>query len=108
MGKYFIAPGSLEKVTKDKIKMFFNDNGIWNYMPTPSGLTGTGISDHAALHKGLFIAIEAKRNTPASKATPHQLKYIDRVNACGGFAMIVKCEEDIMKLDEELKLRGII
>lgn len=106
--RYHIPEGSLEKVTKDKIKLFFKDHGIWNYMPMPSAMSGVGMSDHLALHKGLMIAVEAKRNTKASKPTPHQIKYLENVNNNGGFGMIVKCEEDILTLESELKKRGVL
>jgi len=107
--KYTIPVGSLEKVTKDKIKKFFTDNGIWYKMPQP-GMYGAnnGTSDFQALHKGLFIAIEAKRNHPTAKTTVHQIDYIEHVNANGGFAMVVSCEDDIIALDDELRKRGVI
>lgn len=107
--RYNIPVGSLEKVTKDKIKKFFIDNGIWYKMPQP-GIYGAnnGTSDFQALHKGLFIAIEAKRNLSTAKPTAQQIEYINNVNLNGGFAMVVSCENDIIVLDGELRKRGII
>lgn len=107
--RYHIPEGSLEKVTKDKIKLFFKDHGIWYKMVQPSCIgDSVGMSDFQALHKGLMIAVEAKRNTKASKPTPHQIKYLENVNNNGGFGMIVKCEADILTLENELKKRGVL
>jgi len=107
--EYKIPVGSLEKVTKDKIKKYFVDNAIWYKMPQP-GMYGAnnGTSDFQALHKGLFIAIEAKRNHHSVKITPQQLDYIEKVNTNGGFAMVVACEADLQTLDSELRKRGVI
>lgn len=109
MKKYDIPVGSLEKVTKDKLKKFFSDNGIWYKMPQP-GTYGVniGTSDFQALHKGLFIAVEAKRNTPSAKPTQKQLDYLFNVNCNGGFGLVVKCEEDIINLHNELIIRGVL
>jgi penicillin-binding protein-related factor A (putative recombinase) len=107
--KYEILKGSLEEVTKKRIKEYFNDNNIWYKMVQPSHIgSSVGMSDFQCLHKGLFIAIEAKRNLPSAKPTPHQIEYLKMVNANGGFGMVVKCTEDILKLDEELKKRGVV
>lgn len=109
MKKYDIPIGSLEKVTKDKTKKFFTDNGIWYKMPQPGNYgANNGTSDFQALHKGLFIAIEAKRNLPSAKATQNQIEYLEKVNLNGGLGMVVKCENDIMLLEAELKLRGVL
>lgn len=109
MKKYSIPVGALEKVTKDKIKKYFNDNEIWYKMPQP-GIYGAnnGTSDFQALHKGLFIAVEAKRNLPTARPTQNQIDYLEKVNANGGLGMVVSCEEDIIKLDNELRVRNII
>lgn len=106
---YPIPAGALEEVTKKRIKEYFNDNGIWYKMPQPGHLgNNIGTSDFQALHKGLFIAVEAKRNTPSAKPTPHQVKYLEEVNANGGFGMVVKSEEDIQTLDKHLTGLGVV
>lgn len=107
--RYHIPIGSLEKVTKDKLKLFFKDNGIWYKMVQPSCIgDSVGMSDFQCLHKAVFIAVEAKRNTKNSKPTEHQKIYLKDVNDNGGFGMIVKCEEDILALETELKKRGLL
>lgn len=107
--KYEIPIGSLEKVTKDKIKKFFIDNGIWYLMPQPGNYgANSGTSDFQSLHKGLFIAIEAKRNLSSAKPTQRQIDYLEKVNCNGGLGMVVRCEEDILLLESELKKRGIL
>lgn len=106
---YEIPVGSLEKVTKDALKQFFKDNNIWYKMPQPGGYgANSGTSDFQALHKGFFIAIEAKRNLPSAKPTKKQLEYLAEVNSNGGFGMVVKCAEDITTLYNELVERGVL
>ena len=106
---YPIPKGSLEKVTKDQIKKYFKDNNIWYKMPQPGTYGGnTGTSDFQALHKGLFIAVEAKRNSPSAKLTPQQSDYLDCVNANGGLGVVISCEADLMSLDLVLKYRELI
>lgn len=108
-GRYYIPEGSLEKITKDKLKLFFKDNGIWYKMVQPSCIgDSVGMSDFQCLHKAVFIAVEAKRNTKDSGPTEHQKTYLKNVNDNGGFGMVVKCEEDILSLEAELKKLGII
>ena len=106
---YDIPEGSLEEVTKKRIKEYFKDNGIYFKMVQPSMMgSSVGMSDFQALHKGLFIAIEAKRNTKDSKPTPHQVAYLDEINSRGGLGMVVKCTDDIKKLDELLQYLGVL
>jgi len=107
--RYDIPEGSLEKVTKDKIKKFFADNGIWYKMPQP-GVFGAnnGTSDFQALHKGVFIAVEAKRNSPSAKTTAHQTEYLAKVNTNGGLGMVVSCESHIFALRDALVKRGVL
>lgn len=109
MSRYDIPAGSLEKVTKDKLKKFFNDHNIWYKMPQP-GVYGSnnGTSDFQVLHKGKFIAIEAKRNDQSAKTTPAQLEYLAKVNANGGYGVVVSCEQDILDLEAWLKYRELI
>lgn len=107
--RYNIPEGSLEKVTKDKVKKFFSDNGIGYKMPQPSGRgSDTGMSDFQALRRGLFIAIEAKRNLPSAKPTELQKAYLKYVNDNGGLGVVVKCEQDILDLEAELISRGVL
>lgn len=106
---YEIPEGALEKVVKEKVKKFFNDNGIWYIMPTPSPLGAMkGMSDFQALHKGLFIGVETKANRKDAKPTQHQIDYLEKVNACGGLGVVVRCEEDILQLEQTLKERGLL
>lgn len=106
---YEIPEGSLEKVVKDKVKKFFNDNDIWYIMPTPSPLGAMkGMSDFQALHKSVFIAVETKANRTSAKASEHQLNYLAKVNACGGIGVVVKCEADILQLEQTLIANGLL
>lgn len=107
--RYETPEGCLEKVVKDKIKKFFNDYNIWFKMPQP-GVMGNnlGTADFQALHRGLFIAVEAKANRRDANPTQHQLDYLEKVNDCEGLGVVVRCEADILLLEAELKQRGLI
>lgn len=106
---YEIPEGALEKVVKEKVKRFFKDNDIWFKMPQPGTFgANNGTADFQALHKSLFIAVETKANRKDAKPTQHQIDYLDKVNACGGLGVIVKCEQDILDLQANLKERGLI
>lgn len=106
---YEIPEGALEKVVKEKVKKFFKDNSIWYIMPTPSPLGAMkGMSDFQALHKSKFIAVETKANRKDAKPTEHQINYLEKVKACGGIGVVVKCEDDILQLETELKNRGLL
>lgn len=106
---YEIPEGALEKVVKEKVKKFFKDNNIWYKMVIPSAMSDmVGMSDFQALHGALFIAVETKANRNSAKPSQHQIDYLEKVNACGGLGVVVKCEQDILDLEVTLKERGLI
>lgn len=106
---YEIPEGSLEKVVKEKVKKFFKDNNIWYKMIIPSAMSNmVGMSDFQALHKGMFIAVETKANRKDAKVSEHQIEYLEKVKACGGIGVVVKCESDILQLEQTLIERGVL
>jgi hypothetical protein len=109
MKPYPIPEGSLETVTKKQLKRYFDDNGLWYKMVIPNAMgNSVGMSDFQILHNGLFIAVEAKRNLKSAKPSKPQETYLQEVNKRGGYGCIVRSEEDIRLLDEELRRRGVI
>ncbi len=109
MKLYNIPEGSLESVTKKAIKLFFKDHNIWYQMPQPGAMgKSSGTSDFVALHKGLMICVEAKRNSKSAKVSNLQKIFIDTINANGGLAVVVGCEADLTSLEAELYSRGIL
>jgi penicillin-binding protein-related factor A (putative recombinase) len=68
----------------------------------------SGTSDYTCLKNGLFIALEAKRNSKKASLSKKQQEYLSEVVANGGYSKVISCEDDIAQLDNDLKLRGIL
>lgn len=108
---YEIPEGALEKVVKEKVKKFLNDHDIKFRMIVPSAYgRSTGVSDFICWLKpdAKFMVIETKANQKDKKPTQNQQDFIDEVNSCGGLGVVVKCEQDILDLEANLKQRGLI
>lgn len=90
--------------TKNIIKKFLKKNNIWHLMIVPSTYgRSTGISDFQCLHKGTFFVIEAKRgDKPDSETepTPNQIGYMESVRENGGYAFVVRRQEDLKPVEE--------
>ena len=98
---YEMPEGALEKVVKEKVKKFLNDHDIKFRMIVPSAYgRSTGVSDFICWLKpdAKFMVIETKANQKDKKPT----------QACGGLGVVVKCEQDILDLEANLKERGLI
>ena len=54
-----------------------------------------GVSDIIGCHNGRFLAIEIK--TERGRVTPHQQRFIDRVNAAGGIGFVARSIEDVVE-----------
>lgn len=52
-----------------------------------------GVSDIIGCHNGRFLAIEIK--TEKGRVTPHQQRFLDRVNEAGGVAFVARSIEDV-------------
>lgn len=85
-----------EGEVKDLVKKFCKAHGIWYVMIVPSAYgRSTGVSDFQILHKGMFIVIETKRGDKPSDPTPNQVNYMSNVIANGGYAFVVRNENDL-------------
>ncbi len=84
-----------ETETKNIIKDYLNLKGVfWWYNLAGIG-SQRGIPDLFALHNGKLYAIEVK--TPKGKLSDHQLNFLNRVDLCGGKAVIARSLNDVMR-----------
>ena len=100
-----------EGKVKDRVKRFLKKHNIAYRMivPSPYG-RGTGVSDVLAWlpPHGTVLAIECKREGDTKGPTENQKQFLDEINSCGGLGVVVKCEQDILDLQANLKERGLI
>jgi len=100
-----------EGKVKDKVKRFLKKHNIAYRMivPSPYG-RGTGVSDFICWLKpnATVLAIECKRDGDTKGPTENQKQFLDEINACGGIGVVVKCEDDILQLEQTLKDRGVL
>lgn len=96
-----------EGITKDLVKKWCKKYGLWYVMQVPSSYgNSTGTSDFQILHRGLFVAIECKKAGDKKGPTTKQKEYMENVETNGGRAFLVRCQEDLDKITEELHLVG--
>ena len=96
-----------EKPFENKIKKYLDDIGAW-YIKYWAGaqFTKSGIPDILACVNGSFVAIEVKGD--GGKPSPLQEYHIEKINNCGGYAVIVY-PDDWEQLKEDLdELNGKI
>ena len=92
-----------EGKVKARVKKILDSIGAYYFMPATGGYGRSGVPDIVGCLNGVFFAIECKAN--GGKPTALQLREIDRINAVGGFAIVV--DEDNAELLESLpKLLG--
>lgn len=95
-----------EGLVKDKIKKWLKARSIPYWMIIPSHLgNSTGVSDFICiLPKGRWLAIEAKSAAKKDNVTHHQKTFIDTINANGGLAVVVSCQEDLDILEKLIEV----
>lgn len=89
-----------ENELQEKVISFFKEKKIWHFRYTAS--TTYGIPDILALHKGVFIGIELKREDKKGVATLLQKEVIASIKKNGGFAAIVDNLDDVVELINDL------
>ena len=75
------------------IRQLLNMHRIWHFKHWGGPMGEKGISDIIGCHNGRFLAIEIK--TERGRVTPHQQRFIDRVNAAGGIGFVARSIEDV-------------
>lgn len=81
------------KVKKAVIKLLerFKDEGLYHFMPVPSGY-GESSLDFIGCFKGKFFAIETK--APGKKPSALQQRMIERMIEAGGVAFVIDGVEE--------------
>lgn len=91
-------PGEVsENTVKSWIRETFKRHGVWWYANAPGPFGGAGV-DFLGVHRGRFLAVEAKR--PGEKPRPRQEATLNAIRRAGGFAFVVSDKHTL----EELKL----
>jgi len=89
-----------EAKVKAKIKKILEAEGVYYAMPIGSAFGNSGVPDFLCCVNGFFMAIEAKAN--GGKATALQKKHLQKINAEGGYALIVD-EETLLYLTNMIR-----
>jgi len=84
-----------EAKVKAKIKKILEAEDVYYAMPIGSAFGNSGVPDFLCCVNGFFMAIEAKAN--GGKATALQKKHLQKINAEGGYALIID-EENLSHL----------
>lgn len=76
-----------EKDFENRIKRYLSSKGIWYVKYFANGFTKKGIPDLLCCVNGRFVAVEVKAEN--GRATPLQLKCIERIKESGGVALVL-------------------
>ena len=83
-----------EALVKKDIKVFLNGiEGLWFFMPVPTGYGVRGIPDFVGCYRGRFFAIEAK--STIGKVSPWQERIQREITLAGGLWLLVRNVEEI-------------
>lgn len=99
-----------EGKVKTKVAAFLKKHNIPSWSIIPSAMGGsTGMSDRCGITKdGRWLAIEVKAEGKRNTVTANQQKFLDTINSCGGRAFVVSCDIDLIEVETNLKLAGVI
>lgn len=103
-----------EGKVKDACKRRLKQLGAYYFMPVSNGMGKHGIpdiivclpvevtQDMVGKKLGVFCAVETKAPGRLSNATPLQLKNVEEINQCGGFADVI---DDATRMGERWPIR---
>lgn len=57
-----------------------------------------GTPDFLLAYRGHFVGIEVKRPHSGSRLRPEQKRELDRINDSGGFAIVARDKQDVLRL----------
>ena len=89
-----------ERKVKLRVTKLLSERGAYWFYPVASGYGSAGIPDIVCCYHSRFIGIEFKAGK--GKTTALQENNLDRIKACGGFALVVR--EDLTELISLLDL----
>ena len=76
------------------IRQLLNAHRIFHWKHWQGPMGEKGVADIIGCHHGQFIAIEIKSGK--GRVTPHQQRFINRVNDAGGLAFVARSLEDVI------------
>jgi len=96
--------GLTEQQITQQIRQVLKICRVWHWKSWAGPMTfPKGISDILGCWQGRMLAIEIKR--PGGRVSPDQQKFIERVNAEGGFAFVAYSVDDVvLRLGLQVKL----
>ncbi len=80
------------------IRQLLNMHRIWHFKHWGGPMGEKGVSDIIGIlpdGSGRMFACEVK--TERGRVTPHQARFIDRVNAAGGIGFVARSIEDVIE-----------
>lgn len=87
--------GKIKRLLRERLKAM----GIWYWFPSSGPLGKSGIPDVICIVNGLFIGVECKADV-TKRPTPLQIKVGQEIIAAGGQWYLVRCKDDIDKLED--------
>ena len=88
-----------------KLRQMLELRGGWVIITTPGGGIPVGTPDLIACVGGRFIALEIKQ--PGRYPEPAQRHVIQQIKTAGGVAEVVRSEEDLVRLLNNLDTGGV-
>ena len=93
-----------EALVKKKIRAVLDAHGVYYAMPIGTGYGNSGVPDFLCCVGGRFLAIEAKAGK--GKTTALQDAHIEKIQNCGGSALVIN-EENLHRLPHTINtLKG--
>ena len=83
---------------KRKVVEVLKRQHVWYFFPAANGFGRAGIPDIIAIVAGVFVGIECKADVK-KKPTVLQVKCGEEIVAAGGKWELVRCQEDVDKLE---------
>lgn len=87
--------GKIKRLLRERLKAM----GIWFWFPSAGPMGKSGIPDVICIANGLFIGVECKADV-SKRPTALQVKVGKEIIAAGGQWYLVRCKDDIDKLEE--------
>jgi hypothetical protein len=87
--------GKIKRLLRERLKAL----GVWFWFPSAGPMGKSGIPDVICIANGLFIGIECKADV-TKRPTPLQMKVGQQIIAAGGQWHLVRCKNDIDKIED--------
>lgn len=89
-------PPTPEALLTRSVRQLLNAAGIFHWKEFQTLGSYRGVSDVIGIYKGQMIALEIKSDR--GRVSPEQQSFIDRINAEGGIAAVVRSIDDVINI----------